>query len=183
MPNISEVNWHADNPNRFVSGSWSYGYSGLTLSVSASLSCRTAGWFQQDIGLTDTAYVAIDGQAVGSDSYSFPFSSSSAVSYSLKPSGSRTVTAGDHVVAVYMHCSDPNCDIHANVGLGIQIASYKINVPNPYSEISTFTLNSVSPSIGIANETTYTANYTIKGGTNDLTRCIYRLWFRINNIT
>ena len=52
-----------------------------------------------------------------------------------------------------------------------------------YTPISTFTLNSVSPSIGIANETTYTANYTISGGTEDLTRRIYKLWFRINNIT
>lgn len=58
-----------------------------------------------------------------------------------------------------------------------------LSFDDAYTKLSTFTLNSVSPSIGIANETTYTANYTISGGTNDLTRCIYRLWFRINNIT
>ena len=157
--------------------------SSVSISISGTISMPYGGQYDKAFsgqGLSASFNTTNNSQLHGNHQY---------ISNGSQFNESFTATWTEGSGTVYINCrfgskSDPSwhCDQGSN---NVVLSTFSISeLPyNPYTKISTFTLNSVSPSIGIANETIYTANYTISGGTEDLTRRIYKLWFRINNIT
>lgn len=164
--------WHRHSQYTYksITGTLTATYSGNRLNVSFSGS--TFSNYEMDgggypaTGNKDTIRILIDGSSVASTSVPM-FSSDGNVSCS----GYADVSSTPHTVTLTIQCGDNVSCPYGYYADPCHLGS--IDMESPYTPISTFTLNSVSPSIGIANETTYTANYTISGGTNDLTRCIY----------
>lgn len=168
--------WHYNLPQRWVTGgTLSANYSGLTLKVSANISCKWGSGKSYDKGLTDTLNLVVDGSVVDSDVINHGTNYSGGTG-NMSASASITVSAGNHSVTAYMKCNDgSSCSSGAGTGFGKQLSTLTINVPNPYSKPA-IVLNSVTQ-IGRLDSTNYTMNYKLTKGTDAIK------WTRANVYT
>lgn len=185
MASISINNtWHpyqtsdlADYVYKRITGTLTATYSGTTMNVSFSGSQITTyvseGGYP-DTNNRDTISIYVDNTLVTSTT-AYMFNGT----YSISLSGSLTVGLTTHTVTLRAQCGDyVSCpyDYHDNpciVGT--------LNMDSPYSA-HTYSINSITPTIGIYNSTTYTVNYTIRGGTNSLSWVRLYIYDTSNNL-
>ena len=181
---IGYVNYHYTKPVRVVdNGYLNASYSGSTLTVSSGLNMgfrsssgnRFGTWFAH-FNLIDTLNLVVDGELWASRDAVHGYGGSNSTDFSLSTGDvSRVVTTGVyHTISVYVHCNDSDCDCGANSGWGILIGSFSQFVPNPYSEF-TLSINSVT-TIGKVDRDTFTVNYYLNGGTDNIQTCQLRIY-------